>query len=53
MQEPLPRLFRALTNAAARVPTVSVRVVELTPRRLGNYQYNPVWGLLASQSWVR
>jgi ABC-type Na+ transport system ATPase subunit NatA len=39
--------------AAAWVPTVSLRVVELTSRRLGNYQYNPVWGFLADQSWVR
>jgi YVTN family beta-propeller protein len=42
-----------LTDAAAWVPTVSLRVVELTSRRLGNYQYNPVWGFLADQSWVR
>jgi len=43
---------RQLTDAAAWVPTVSLRVVELTSRRLGNYQYNPVWGFLADQSWV-
>jgi ABC-type transport system substrate-binding protein len=42
-----------LTDAAAWVPTVSLRVVDLTSRRLGNYQYNPVWGFLADQSWVR
>jgi len=22
-------------------------------RRLGNYQYNPVWGFLADQAWLR
>jgi YVTN family beta-propeller protein len=44
---------RSLTDAAAWVPTVSLRVVELTSRRLENYQYNPVWGFLADQSWVR
>jgi peptide/nickel transport system substrate-binding protein len=43
---------RQITDAAAWVPTVSLRVVELTSRRLGNYQYNPVWGFLADQSWV-
>ena len=43
---------RQLTDAAAWVPTVSLRVVELTSQRLGNYQYNPVWGFLADQSWV-
>ena len=42
-----------LTDAAAWVPTVSLRTVDLTSRRLGNYQYNPVWGFLADQSWVR
>lgn len=44
---------RRLTDAAAWVPTVSLRDVELTSRRLGNLQYNPVWGFLADQSWVR
>ena len=44
---------RQLTDAAAWAPTVSLRDVELTSRRLGNYQYNPVWGFLADQSWVR
>ena len=44
---------RRLTDVAAWVPTVSLRDVELTSRRLRNYQYNPVWGFLADQSWVR
>ena len=44
---------RRLTDAAAWVPTVSLRDVELTSGRLGNYQYNPVWGFLADQSWIR
>ena len=44
---------RRLTDTAAWVPTVSLREVELTSRRLGNYEYNPVWGFLADQSWVR
>jgi YVTN family beta-propeller protein len=42
-----------LTDAAVWAPTVSLRVVDLTSRRLGNYQYNPVWGFLTDQSWVR
>jgi YVTN family beta-propeller protein len=44
---------RQLTDAAVWVPTVTLRDVELTSRRLGNYQYNPVWGFLADQAWVR
>jgi len=42
-----------LTDAAPWVPTVSLRVVEVTSPRLGHYQYNPVWGFLADQSWIR
>ena len=42
-----------LTDAAVWVLTVTLRDVELTSRRLGNYQYNPVWGFLADQSWIR
>jgi YVTN family beta-propeller protein len=44
---------RQLTNAAAWVPTVASREVELTSNRLRNYEYNPVWGFLADQAWVR
>ena len=43
---------RQLTDDAVWVPTVTLRDVELTSRRLRNYQYNPVWGFLADQSWV-
>jgi len=44
---------RQLTNDAIWLPTVTTRDVELTSRRLRNYQYNPVWGFLADQSWLR
>jgi YVTN family beta-propeller protein len=44
---------RQLTDAAVWVPTVTLREIEVTSRRLGNYEYNPVWGFLADQSWVR
>jgi YVTN family beta-propeller protein len=44
---------RQLTNAAEWVPTVASREVELTSDRLRNYEYNPVWGFLADQAWVR
>ena len=42
-----------LTDDAAWVPTVNERQVEVTSARLGNYQYNPVWGFLADQAWLR
>jgi YVTN family beta-propeller protein len=44
---------RQITDAAVWVPTVTLRDVEVTSRRLGNYQYNPVWGFLADQAWLR
>jgi hypothetical protein len=44
--------FGYLGLLAIWVPTVTARDVELTSRRLRNYQYNPVWGFLADQSWL-
>jgi hypothetical protein len=35
------------------VPTVNLRQVDLVSKRLGDYQFNPVWGFLVDQSWVR
>jgi hypothetical protein len=34
------------------VPTVTHSDIELTSRRLRNYQYSPVGGFLADQSWL-
>jgi peptide/nickel transport system substrate-binding protein len=42
-----------LTTQADWVPTVNVRQVDLVSNRLANYQFNPAWGFLADQSWVR
>jgi YVTN family beta-propeller protein len=44
---------RQLTDNALWVPTVTYPDIELTSRRLRNYLYNPVWGFLADQSWLR
>ena len=44
---------RQLTNAAVWVPTENLRDVELTSKRLHNYEYNPVWGFLTDQAWLR
>lgn len=41
-----------LTDNAAWVPTVNERGVEFVSKRLRNYEYNPVWGFLADQSWL-
>lgn len=44
---------RRLTNQAVWVPTVTQRDIEITSRRLQNYQYSPVAGFLADQSWLK
>jgi ABC-type transport system substrate-binding protein len=46
------RIDDQLTNQAVWVPTVAAREVEVTSRRLHNYEYNPVWGFLADQAWL-
>jgi hypothetical protein len=43
---------------AARTPFSPGRLpaaleVDLLSRRAGNFQYNPVWGALIDQLWVR
>ena len=47
------RSARQLTNDAVWVPTVNERDVELVSTRRRNYQYTPIWGVLADQSWLR
>ncbi len=47
------RVDRQLTKNAEWVTTVDTREVELTSSHLHNYEYNPVWGFLADQTWLR
>jgi len=35
------------------VPTVRPQEPELVSKRLGNYQFSPVWGFIADQAWLR
>jgi hypothetical protein len=42
-----------LTDQAVWAPTVDLHAVELVSPRLRNYQFNPVWGFLADQVWLR
>jgi peptide/nickel transport system substrate-binding protein len=44
---------RQLTDHAIWVPTVNEREVDFVSKRLRNYEYNPVWGFLVDQSWLR
>jgi len=47
------RLDRQLTSLAIWLPTVTPNETDLISRRTGNYQYNPVWGALIDQLWIR
>jgi DNA-binding SARP family transcriptional activator/ABC-type transport system substrate-binding protein len=47
------RVDRAIVNSAAVVPYANGLDVTLLSRRVGNYQFNPEWGVLLDQLWVR
>jgi YVTN family beta-propeller protein len=44
---------RAISDQAPYLPLVNPIGVDFVSERLGNYQYNPEWGLLLAQVWVR
>jgi ABC-type transport system substrate-binding protein len=46
------RVDRRLTRAAAWAPLVNSKGVELVSKRLGNYSFSPVTGMILSQVWV-
>jgi peptide/nickel transport system substrate-binding protein len=35
------------------LPLVTPKLIDFVSRRVGNYQYSPVWGMLIDQLWVR
>ena len=47
------QLDRQLTDQAVFLPTVTPNEVDLLSSRASNYEYNPVWGVLVDQLWVR
>ena len=47
------RIDRAIVDRAPVVPLVALKQVDIVSRRVGNYQYNPQWGVLLDQLWVR
>jgi peptide/nickel transport system substrate-binding protein len=47
------RVDQTITDQADWVPTINNRSVDLVSLRLSNYQFNPVWGFLPDQAWVR
>jgi peptide/nickel transport system substrate-binding protein len=43
---------RELVDRAAWVPMVTPKLTDLLSRRVGDYQYHPLWGPLVDQLWV-
>ena len=47
------QLDREITDRAAWLPLYNVYGGDLIAKRAGNYQYNPQYGAILSQIWVR
>jgi YVTN family beta-propeller protein len=47
------RAERDTVDKAPWVPLVSPKIVDVVSKRVGNYQYNPMWQMLIDQLWVR
>jgi peptide/nickel transport system substrate-binding protein len=47
------RIDRELTDRAVWLPTVTPKTTDILSKRVGNYEYHPVWGVLVDQLWVR
>jgi len=44
---------RTILATAPIVPIYNPRNIDLVSKRVGDYQYNPQWGVLLDQLWVR
>jgi YVTN family beta-propeller protein len=44
---------RIIVDSAAAIPYANPLAATLLSRRTGNYQFNPEWGVLLDQLWVR
>jgi peptide/nickel transport system substrate-binding protein len=44
---------RTVANDAAVVPMANLVEPDFVSRRVGNFEYNPQWGMLIDQLWVR
>jgi peptide/nickel transport system substrate-binding protein len=47
------RIEQSLLARAPVVPTFNQRQIDFVSRRLGNYRFNPQWGMLLDQAWVK
>ena len=46
------RIDRAIVNQAPVVPLATLEQVDIVSSRVGNYQYQPQWGVMLDQLWV-
>jgi peptide/nickel transport system substrate-binding protein len=44
---------RRIVDLAAWVPLVNTVGTDIVSERVGNYQYNPQWGILLDQLWTK
>ena len=47
------KVGRDFLAAAPMVPTYNGRAIVFLGKRVGNFQYNPEWGVLFDQLWVK
>ncbi len=47
------KVDQRVTDQAPMVVMYNPNNLDLVSKRVGNYQYNPQWGLLADQTWVK
>ena len=47
------RADQRVVDQAGAVPLLNTKQIDLVSRRVGNHQYNPQWGTLLDQLWVR
>jgi YVTN family beta-propeller protein len=47
------RLDREFTDRAIWLSTITTKQTDVVSARVGNYEYNPFWGVLVDQLWVR
>ena len=46
------KIDRDVVDAAPWAPFGNAEAIDFVSRRVGNYQYNPQWGVLLDQMWV-
>jgi peptide/nickel transport system substrate-binding protein len=47
------RIDRQAVDQAPNVPLANPKIIDVLSKRVGNYQYNPMWSMLFDQLWVR